>query len=91
MINTDDEGILLSDNGVICFPDIKNGEIERIDVWGNRMESRYPEDDNYEDWNRLFEGTEHYYTRTCSKCKQEDTYLEDGVCEDCWNTRGEEE
>jgi hypothetical protein len=61
-IELSDEGVELSDGGTILFPERWCGTIRRIDYWGNKMESRCPEDDNYEDWNELFSGTEHYYT-----------------------------
>ena len=56
-----DDGIELSDGGCILYPDF-NGTIVRIDVWGNTMETRYPDSIGYDEWNKLFEGTEHYYT-----------------------------
>ena len=46
------EGFELSDGGTIYYPD-SDGRIERVDYWGNTMESRYPEDPNYEQWNSL--------------------------------------
>ena len=55
MIKTDkydDEGIELSDGGTIYYPD-SEGRIERVDYWGNTMEVRYPNEDNYDDWNDL--------------------------------------
>jgi len=62
MSKFDSEGFTLSDNGTICFPDKNDGKIVRIDVWGNKMESWWPGDPDYEKWNELFYGTEHYWT-----------------------------
>ena len=35
------EGFELLDGGTIYYPDF-DGRIERVDYWGNTMESRYP-------------------------------------------------
>lgn len=46
------EGFELSDGGTILYPE-HDGRIVRVDYWGNSMESRNPEDADWEDWNNL--------------------------------------
>lgn len=46
--------ILLSNNGVITFPDDNGGTIRRCDVYGNCEEVREIGDDNYSDWLKMF-------------------------------------
>jgi len=60
--NVDDEkispeGVILSDNGVIEWPD-DDGTIRRRDIHGNCEEIRRPGDDGYEEWKDLFPATD---------------------------------
>jgi hypothetical protein len=54
--NFTDEGIELSDGGVIEFPETDDGSIRRRDIYGNTMEVRLYGDDGYWEFFDYFNG-----------------------------------